>query len=146
MTITALLDEQPSTPLDLEVAAAAMRLAMARRAGGTFAAVREILSDLIGCEHFGIFSLESRASVLSLKAGAGTAFARPRIMVQPGAVRQAGAVAAVPLRRAGQLVGALLLFSLLPQKDKLGPVEQAVLSVVATHASEELLDAIGEAA
>jgi hypothetical protein len=136
-----LLDEQPSGTFDLAVSAAAMRLREARGADGTFAAVREILSDLIGCAHFGVFSLESRASVFSLKAGAGEALARPHIPVQPGAVRQAGALAALPLRRDGQLAGALMLFALLPQKDALDAIDQAVLNLVASEAGEDLLDA-----
>jgi hypothetical protein len=122
------------------VTAASLRLQEARRAGGMFAAVREILTDLVGCENFGIFSLESRASMFSLRAGSGTALARQRIPVRPGAVRRAGAVAAVPLRRSGTLVGALMLFALIPQKATLDAVDQAVLGVVAAEAGEALLD------
>jgi hypothetical protein len=127
------------------MAAALLRLRESARGAGAFAAVREILSDLVGCEDFGIFSLEDRASVLCLRSGTGSALGRPHIAVQPGAVRGAGAVAAVPLRRGGVLCGALLLFALLPQKPALQPADHAVLEVVATHAAEALLDANGGA-
>lgn len=125
----------------LPVAAALVRLRESAQGPGVFTAVREILSDLVGCEDFGIFSLERRASVLCLRQGAGSGLARPQISVEPGAVRGAGAVAAVPLRRGGRLCGALLLFALLPQKPALQPADHAVLEVVATHAAEALLDA-----
>jgi len=129
----------------LPMAAALWRLRESAQGAGAFAAVREILSDLVGCEDFGIFSLENRASVLCLRQGVGRGLERPRIAIRPGAVRGAGAVAAVPLRRGGTLCGALLLFALLPQKPALQAADHAVLELVASHAAQALLGTSGGA-
>lgn len=119
-------------------AAARLRLDQVRDRDGVFGAVREVLADLIGCAHFGVFSLDLNASLLSLYAGTGTALARQTIVMAPGAVRDAGAVGVMPLRRQGLLAGAILLFDLPAGKPALDPAEEAVLRAVAQRMLEVL--------
>jgi hypothetical protein len=56
----------------------------------------------------------------------------------PGAVRDAGAVGVMPLRRHGLLAGAILLFDLPAEKAALAPAEEAVLRAVAQRMLEVL--------
>src|SRR5687767_8603862 len=122
-----------TTEADGGVAAAAARLRLdqVRDSAGVFGAAREILADLLGCAHFGVFTLDLNASLLSLHAGTGTALAHQTIVMAPGAIRDAGAVAVVPLRHHGRLSGAILLFDLPAGKPAFDPAEEAVLRAVA---------------
>lgn len=122
----------------LAAAAARLRLDQVRDRAGVFGAAREVLADLLGCAHFGVFSLDLNACLLSLHAGTGTALARQTIVMAPGAVRDAGAVGVMPLRRQGLLAGAILLFDLPAEKAALDPAEEAVLRAVAQRMVEVL--------
>jgi hypothetical protein len=128
------------TDVDGGVAAAAarLRLQQVRDGAAVFGAAREVLADLVGCTHFGVFTLDLNASLLSLHAGTGNALARQTIVVAPGAVKDAGAVGVVPLRRQGELAGAILLFDLPPAKAALEPADEAVLRAVAQRILEVL--------
>jgi hypothetical protein len=119
-------------------AAARLRLDQVRDGAGVFGAAREILADLLGCAHFGVFTLDLNASLLSLHAGTGTALAHQTIVMAPGAIRDAGAVGVVPLRHRGVLSGAILLFDLPAEKSVIDPAEQAVLRAVAQRLLEVL--------
>jgi hypothetical protein len=122
-----------------DVAAAAARLRLeAVEEEAVFGAAREVLADLVGCAHFGVFTLDLNASLLSLHAGTGHALGRPTIVVTPGAMRDAGARGVVPLRRQKTLAGALLLFDLPAEKTAFAPAEEAVLREVARRVLETL--------
>lgn len=129
-----------ATEADGGVAAAAarLRLEQVRDGAGVFGAAREVLADLLGCAHFGVFTLDLNASLLSLHSGTGTALARQTIVMAPGAMRDAGAMGVMPLRRQGLLAGAILLFDLPAEKALLDPAEEAVLRAVAQRMLEVL--------
>jgi predicted nuclease with TOPRIM domain len=117
--------------------------------------LREIIVNLIGSEEFGIFELESKASLtLATAMGIDTDRYR-RIPVDESVIGRVvttgrshfgdgndghfGAMAAcIPLKLEGRVIGTIALFRLLEHKAALEPVDHQLLNLLATHAATAL--------
>jgi hypothetical protein len=124
-------------------------------------AIRETVVDLVGSEDFAVFELEPGASTLSLLTSAGIdeglfeaipIGSRPigesalkdeissarKANGQSAVPGEEGLTAFIPLRVDGQLMGAIAIFSLLPQKGDLEEVDHELFELLASHAATAL--------
>lgn len=111
-------------------------------------AIQEIVINLVGSEELAVLSLTGGAPAPLVAVGVERA---PEI-TPGGAISRAletrapviadgdpdGVTACVPLLVGGRLVGAIVIFRLLPQKGALGPFDQELLELLATHAATAL--------
>jgi len=150
--------EEPGDP---RVAAARKRLRECRDQKSACEVVREIVSNLLGCEEMALFEVNRRQQKLALIWSFGV---EPRKLHLPqrlsdsalsavlvgeaciaqvcGHVGSAGdkdkASAFVPIHFAGQIAGVLALLRLLPQKTNLDELDRAVLAVISSEAGKPL--------
>ncbi|MBI4955069.1 MAG: GAF domain-containing protein [Myxococcales bacterium] len=126
------------------------------------AAMREIVSNLVGCERFGVYELSADGSRLELVDGMGlegrsdTALSpragvaaevlrTGRLYLAPSGAREGaphaggdGLVACVPLELGGRATGLLALYELLPQKRGLEEVDREILELLGAQAARAL--------
>jgi GAF domain-containing protein len=129
--------------------------------GEVLAAIRETVVDLVGSEDFGVFEFDPGSSALSLVASVGIEEERCGVIligsrpVDESAMRReiwstregnggsgvAGEeelTAFIPLQVDGLLVGAIAIFSLLPQKGALDDGDHELFELLATQAATAL--------
>ena len=130
-----------------QVSAAVQQLHEADDVEDVQVVIKEIVANLMGCEEMGIFRIEPQQG-LTLVDGinadpvAHTATASASELVwdalascRPQVAKTAGSpvIACVPLQRRGGIGGAVVLFSLLPQKPGIEPIDRDLCDVLATH-------------
>ena len=137
--------------------AASMRLQAARTPREAEAAIRDILANLVGTEQYACFLFEPRAIApqVAFSQGAGPKqLAALRTQVGLLANLPAGPggqwlgcfslrarpdiAAVVPLRLRRSLVGAIVIFSLLPQKDALAARDYALFEILSRQTAVSL--------
>lgn len=129
---------------------------------GVLTAIEEIVVNLVGCEHFGLFELDPVAGEMRLLRASGLSGRLDRPLdfsrgvlgravrtgevilgggaeAEPSLAHEHGLTACVPLRVGKRVCGALLLFELLPQKDdRLATVDTELLALLASQAGAAL--------
>jgi hypothetical protein len=130
-----------------QVSAAVQQLHEADDVEDVRTVIKEIVANLVGSEEMGIFRVEPQQG-LTLVDGinadpvAHTATACASDLVwdalascrpQVAARGDAPVTACVPLQRRGGMGGAIVIFSLLPQKAGLEPVDHDLFEVLAVH-------------
>lgn len=123
--------------------------------------VQEIVTNLIGSEEMAIFETDAASGRLTLLASMGidagpyqeinfgegaigrAAATGERLIRQDGgslsAEGDAALTACIPLKVAGQVVGVLAVFRLLPHKGRLDSIDIDLFDVLAAHAASALL-------
>jgi transcriptional regulator with GAF, ATPase, and Fis domain len=124
-----------------------------------FEAMREIVANLIGSEEMAVFELDAARRELSLLdasgveraayqrlplgrglIGAALADGKP-LVVNGDAVRGPGEeelTAVIPLRLVEEVIGAVAIFKLLPQKPAFGELDHELFDLLASHAGMAL--------
>ena len=143
-----LVEPQNDCLMNLFVAAARLHTNLDR--SGVLAAIREILSDLIGSQGMAVFELDADGETLSLVESSGVdSTSMRRIALGTGligAVAKTGAayfsddgeskvVACVPLKIGASVTGAIAVFRLLEQKQQLDISDRELLDFMSTHAA-----------
>jgi len=143
-----LVEPQNDSLMNLFVAAARLHANLDRP--GVLAAIREILSDLIGSQAMAVFEIDAAGDELSLVESIGVdAGSMRRIALGAGligAVAKTGAayfsddgesqvIACVPLKIGASVTGAIALFRLLEQKQQLEMSDRELLNFMSTHAA-----------
>ena len=147
--------------IDLRPDAARKRLRECRTPAEACEAIREIVSNLLGCEEMAVYRFGSKDPQISLVWSFGIdprAYATKELFNAPGLARviageiyvdaesiRAEAVsrrkvvsAAVPIQYRGKTAAALTLFRLLPQKTKIDPFDRELFAVVSAEAGQPL--------
>ena len=123
-------------------------------------AIQEIVANLVGCEENAIFEVSPAGDVMRLVASVGIdADAFAAVPVGEGIIGRTaktgdifvtdgegadsetnpeGLTACVPLKLNGQVIGAIALFRMLPQKPALEGVDHEMFDLLATHAATAL--------
>ena len=152
------LEEQSSTVTTLYVACQRLHSQLSRRE--VLLAVRELISNLIGCEEYALFSLASdgalhRVASFGLDSGAlerldartgligrtvrtGEIYLRPESDGVEAAPHESNLTACIPLQREGIVVGAIALFHLLPQKPGFQELDRELFGLLKTHLATAL--------
>lgn len=117
------------------------------------ASIKEIIINLIGCEELAIWELDDHFGALVLSGSFGidagrwaaiplgsgligsAAASGERFISDPGA---GDLVACIPLKLDERVVGAIGIFSLLPQKQRLEPLDYELFDLLASHAASAL--------
>jgi hypothetical protein len=143
-----LVEPQNDSLMNLFVAAARLHAHLDRP--GVLAAIREILSDLIGSRAMAVFEIEAAGDALLLVESIGVdAGSMRRIALGTGligTVAKTGAayfsdggdseiVACVPLKIGASVTGAIAVFRLLEQKQQLEMSDRELLDFMSTHAA-----------
>jgi len=144
----ALVEPRNDSLINLFIAAARLHASLDR--AGVLAAIREILSDLIGSQAMAVFEVDAAGDALSLVESIGVdANSMRRIALGTdliGTVAKTGAayfsddaeskvVACVPLKIGASVTGAIVLFRLLEQKQQLEMSDRELLDFMSTHAA-----------
>jgi hypothetical protein len=146
--------------IDLRPDAARKRLRECSTQSEACEAIREIASNLLGCEEMALFHLQPRNTRLSLIWCFGVApaachfpalfkdAALPRVMAgehyiqndthHGAAAHRAPVSALLPIKFNGGIAGALALLRLLPQKPMFDPLDQQVFDVLSSEAGKPL--------
>jgi hypothetical protein len=126
--------------------------------GVVLATIQEILANLVGTEQVAIFELADggrRLAALSVngvdpgrfqgivlgQGPIGRAAATGELFVaEPGAAaaEEPDLTACIPLKLDGDVIGAIAIFRLLPQKQGLGDLDRELFELLATHAATAL--------
>jgi hypothetical protein len=121
-------------------------------------AIKEIVINLVGSEEVGIFGMRKHSGVLLLLESMGIDEDALRVVpLDDGPIGKVGTsgelylradddepaqrgqlTACIPLRAAGQVVGVIAIFRLLPHKPGLGPLDRELFSLLGTHAATAL--------
>lgn len=138
---------------------ASFRLHSSFERGEVIEAIKEIIINLIGSEEFAVFEFDSTRSHLELAGSFGIDEIRYRrvpagrgilgqcvrtgdIFVAPQAATSADntdvLTACIPLRAAGEVIGAIAIFRLLSQKSGIEDLDRELFNVLATHAAAAL--------
>jgi hypothetical protein len=122
------------------------------------ATIQEILANLVGTEQVAVFEMADggrRLAVLSVNGvdpsrlqnialGQGpigrAAVTGELFVAEPGggAAEEPDLTACIPLKLDGQVIGAIAIFRLLPQKQGLGDLDRELFDLLATHAATAL--------
>ena len=117
------------------------------------AAIKEIVINLVGCEELAIWELDEVLGALILAGSFGIdAGAWASIPVRSGVIgtvaatgepfidpeRAQNLLACIPLKLDDHVVGAIGIFSLLPQKQGLEPLDHELFELLASHAASAL--------
>lgn len=128
------------------------------------AGIHEVIVNVIGSEHFGLFELvdgeaslrpfggmglseAERAPVpvattlLGKVATTGQAFLAPPAFDESGLPSSPDIVACVPIRLGDRTVGVIAIYRLLPHKASLEPLDRELLELLSTHAAPALAGA-----
>lgn len=122
-------------------------------------AIREIVSNLLGCEEIALFQLEPKTLRLSLIWSFGIqpeASNLPKLFRDSAAARliagepyidehrgnAGGAIAFVPIQVQGKTFGVLALLRLLPQKTRIDEQDLGLFAVLSQEAGKPLFDGI----
>lgn len=139
--------------VDLRPEAARKRLRECKSQGDACEAIREIVSNLLGCEEMALFevrrergrpsliwSFEIEPKLLHLpEKFSGAAFPGEIAGEAIATVGNADEPSAlVPIRFQGEMAGVLVLVRLLPQKTRLEEQDRGVLSVISEEAGKAL--------
>lgn len=122
--------------------------------------IQEIIINLVGCEEFGIFDLETEQGMLTLTASMGIDPHRyRRISVNGGKIgetarageiyvskgkcdaassEEAPLIACIPLKVEGRVTGVIAIFKLLQHKTELEAIDREMFDLLATHAAMAL--------
>jgi regulator of replication initiation timing len=115
-------------------------------------AIQEIVVNLVGSEEFGVFERSGGALTLACSVGLGEdAIARSRdldariwnaalegqVFIRDAESAE-GPVACLPLKLDDQVTGLIAIFSLLPHKPGLEPLDHELFDLLATHAATAL--------
>jgi hypothetical protein len=133
-----------------------------RDAGAALESLEDILVNVIGSDEFTVYSIDPRDRVLVPIAGTGE-FVRPSDsvsldgswlgeVVQSGSVlvtgerppqdqRHADVAAVVPLKVLDRVVGAIVIASLLPQRELLGACDREILGLLGVYAATAIIAA-----
>ncbi len=140
---------------------ATRRLLAARSRKGFFVAVEEIVANLIGSEEMGVFRLAPDRSSLALLTSVGiepARFARLGLEAEPiaravkdrrvwindapgsrtGEIDPRRPTACIPLTVDGEVIGAIVIFRLLPQKRSLEAVDRELFELLQAQAAVAL--------
>jgi len=140
---------------------ATQRLLDAQSSEDLFGIIHEIVADLVGCQEFGIFRVDEHctlslvsscgideeklqriplgSSLIGTTALKGEAYFIGAAHSEFHLSQESNLTACVPLKRQGQLFGAVAVFRLLPQKAGLDPEDQELLCLVGRLAAIVLL-------
>lgn len=123
---------------------------------GVLQVIKEIVANLIGSEEAAVYELapdgltldsitsmgveDQRWQRITVGSGTvGTAVADNRIYIAEGGVAgRDGVTAAIPLNIDGRVIGAIVVFHLLPQKERLQEVDREMFELLALHAATAL--------
>ncbi|MEO8501524.1 MAG: GAF domain-containing protein [Vicinamibacteria bacterium] len=154
---SALVEQQCTSLANLYVATFKLHGSLER--AEVLAAISEIVVNLVGCEHFGVFERSGPAlkligefpthpsPVRELHAEAGFVAdvfkaSGPWVAgrdAAPASVVPEDVTAVIPLRLRSELTGAIVLFSLLPQKGgSFGDVDLELMDLLTAHAATAL--------
>ncbi len=147
------LEEQNTSLTTLYVACQRLHSSLDRR--DVLLTVREIIANLIGCEQYALFVLRSDGELhltdsWGLDEGfleelwpgrglIGRAVEAGEIYIRRGqddcyvADAEADLTACIPLKRNGEIAGAVALFRLLPQKFELNELDKELFRLLETH-------------
>jgi len=143
-----LVEPQNDSLMNLFVAAARLHAHLDRP--GVLAAIREILSDLIGSQAMAIFEIDAAGDALLLVESIGVeANSMRRIALGSGLIGTAAktgaayfsddaeseVVACVPLKIGASVTGAIAVIRLLEQKQQLEMSDRELLDFMSTHAA-----------
>ena len=127
----------------------------ARDRGQVLERMHEVVANLVGCEEFAIF-LTSAAGVLGLERAMGVEPDAMEALLRDDSIAECvrsaqprfgfdaddrHVTACLPIGCKGEVVGLLLLFSLLPQKQVLQPSDRELLVLMCDHAATAVLSA-----
>jgi chemotaxis protein CheD len=155
-------DSKPDPVLRPRVAAALQRLRDSRP-GEALGVIGEIVSQLLGCEEYALFSVESSGERLLPVLSMGLASERLELLVVPrgiigqvarhgvpyvlgrtsavgAAAHEAGLTACIPLVSGRRVRGVLALFRMLPQKRGLSDEDLELLDVLGTYGVVALME------
>jgi chemotaxis protein CheD len=155
-------DSKPDRVLRPRVAAALQRLKDSRP-GEVLGVVGEIVSQLLGCEEYVLFSVEASGESLMPISAMGLAAERLELLVVPqgiigqvarhgvpyvvgrtsavgAAPHEAGMTACIPLRSGRHVRGVLALFRMLPQKRGLSEEDLELLDLLGSYGSQALTE------
>lgn len=151
------VNPQASEKADTRPEAALRRLRECKHRKQACEAVREIVSNLLGCEEMVLFQVKGRKSALSLiwsfglegndfqlpesfKHSALTGVIAGGTYIHEGCGHDTnGAVAAVlPIQFEGETAGVLVLRKMLPQKTKIDEIDRAVFAILSREAGQGL--------
>lgn len=142
------VEPQNDSLMNLFVAAERLHASLDRP--GVLAAIREILSDLIGSQAMAVFEIDAAGAALSLVESIGVdARSMQRIALGSGLIGtavQTGAayysedgegnvMACVPLKIGASVTGAIAVFRLLEQKQRLDMGDRELLDFMSSHAA-----------
>jgi hypothetical protein len=152
------IEEQNSNLANLYVASYRLHGTLDR--GTVLETILEILINLVGSEEIGVFELDPDASVLTLAASYGIEKDRYRAVPLDsgiigrvaqsgesyfgtgtngnGSEREEALTACIALKVDEKITGTITVFSLLPQKKDLQPVDHELFELLATHAATAL--------
>jgi hypothetical protein len=143
-----LVEPQNDSLITLFVAAARLHANLDRP--GVLAAIREILSDLIGSQAMAVFEIDATGDALSLVESIGVDASSMRCIALGagviGTVAKTGAayfsddgdsevIGCVPLKIGASVTGAIAVFRLLEQKQQLEMSDRELLDFMSTHAA-----------
>jgi len=133
-----------------------------RDATSALESLQDILVNVIGCDEFTVYSIDPREGMLVPITGSGTR-ARPSdrvplddswlgAIVRSGSLlvmreretqdhRYADVAAIVPLKVLDRVVGAIVIASLLPHREPLGPCDREILGVLGAYAATAIIAA-----
>lgn len=141
--------QQQQELLNLYVASRRLHESLDR--SDVLAAIQEIVINLIGSEELGVFELSDDRKALCLVSAFGLeSTALQRIPLGRGPIGEAAErgepvlgegpegshlTAVVPLKVDGDLIGAVAIFRMLPQKPALSANDREIIDLLATHAA-----------
>lgn len=148
----------------LKLHVALSRLHESADRASALAGIHEVIVNVIGSEHFGLYELVEggmmlqpfggmgmseaedalvpvATTLLGRVASTGEAFLATPEFDESGLPSAPNLVACVPLRLAGTTVGVIAIYRLLPHKPALEPLDRELLELLGTHAASALAGA-----